>query len=143
MYFAGKVAAKIAPRQKEWVKAIQRRVGMTASMLGNMKSVKMMGLGDILFDTLQSQRVRELDLSKRFRVMMMWRMLLCEFISVLIVLLTFGNPADKFSFRSWYRRTIRMLCDIRYPSFQGGRERPVSQQSFLILGHHLSLDFPG
>jgi hypothetical protein len=33
MYFAGKVAAKIAPRQKEWVKAIQRRVGMTASML--------------------------------------------------------------------------------------------------------------
>jgi ATP-binding cassette subfamily C (CFTR/MRP) protein 1 len=77
MYFAGKVAAKIAPRQKEWVKAIQRRVGMTASMLASMKSVKMMGLERVLFDTIQSQRVRELDLSKRFRVMMMWRMLLC------------------------------------------------------------------
>lgn len=51
---------------------------MTGSMLGSMKSVKMMGLSDTLFDTLQSQRVHELQLSKKFRVMGFWRLLLCE-----------------------------------------------------------------
>jgi hypothetical protein len=78
--FGGRIAQYIGPRQQEWVKAIQRRVGMTASILGSMKSVKMMGFSKILFETLQSQRIRELDLSKRFRVMMLWRLMLCEWI---------------------------------------------------------------
>lgn len=51
---------------------------MTSSMLGSMKSVKMMGLSDILSETIQSQRVRELDLSRKYRVMSLWRLLLCE-----------------------------------------------------------------
>lgn len=75
---ASKVTKLIGPRQKVWIAAVQRRVGMTSSMLGSMKSVKMMGLSNVLFDTLQSQRVRELDLSKKFRVMGMWRMMLCK-----------------------------------------------------------------
>jgi hypothetical protein len=33
-----------------------------------------------LFDTLQSQRIRELELSKKFRVMNIWRIILCEHI---------------------------------------------------------------
>jgi ATP-binding cassette subfamily C (CFTR/MRP) protein 1 len=47
-------------------------------MLGSMKSVKMMGLSDYLFDSIQKQRVRELDLSKRFRILGMFRMILCK-----------------------------------------------------------------
>jgi len=79
VYASSKVAKRIGPRQGIWAAAIQQRVGMTSSMLGSMKSVKMMGLSDVLSDTLQSQRVRELELSKKFRVMGMWRMLLCEY----------------------------------------------------------------
>jgi hypothetical protein len=60
------------------MKGIQRRVGMTSSMLGSMKSVKMMGLSDVLFESLQSQRVWELGLSKKFRDLNTWRLLLCE-----------------------------------------------------------------
>lgn len=45
-------------------------------MLGSMKSVKMMGLSPLLTDTLQGQRIRELDLSKHFRIMGLWRMML-------------------------------------------------------------------
>lgn len=66
----------MGPRQKTWVQAVQRRVGMTSSMLGSMKSVKMMGFSDYLFTTLQSQRIRELNLSKKFRVMGIFRLLL-------------------------------------------------------------------
>ncbi len=75
---ASKVTKLIGPRQKVWISAVQKRVSMTSSMLGSMKSVKMMGLSSMLFDTLQSQRVRELNLSKKFRVMGMWRMMLCK-----------------------------------------------------------------
>ncbi|KAL2071871.1 hypothetical protein VTL71DRAFT_13106 [Oculimacula yallundae] len=73
---AGQVTKLIGPRQKSWIAAVQTRVGMTSSMLGSMKSVKMMGLSNIMSETLQTQRLRELDLSKSFRVMGMWRMIL-------------------------------------------------------------------
>jgi ATP-binding cassette, subfamily C (CFTR/MRP), member 1 len=68
----------MGPRQKEWIKGIQRRVGMTSSMLGSMKSVKMMGLSDCLSENLQNQRLFELELSKKFRMMGLWRLLLCK-----------------------------------------------------------------
>ena len=135
MFFAGKVAAKIAPRQTDWVKAIQRRVGMTASMLANMKSVKMMGLSEILFDSLQSQRVRELNLSKRFRVMMMWRMLLCKGFAYSKLF-----PLTQKSFRSRYRRTIGMLCDICYSSLPGWRKWTISEPGFLFSRNYLPSD---
>lgn len=47
-------------------------------MLGSMKSVKMMGLADVLFETLQGQRVRELNYQTKFRKMVMWRLLTCK-----------------------------------------------------------------
>ncbi|KAH7420082.1 putative multidrug resistance protein, partial [Cadophora sp. MPI-SDFR-AT-0126] len=73
---AGQVTKLIGPRQRNWIAAVQTRVGMTSSMLGSMKSVKMMGLSNVLSKTLQNQRVRELNLSKKFRVMGLWRMIL-------------------------------------------------------------------
>ena len=85
IYAASKIATIIAPRQKVWIKAIQQRVSITSSMLGSMKSVKLMGLSDYLFNSIQQQRVRELDLSKKFRILGMSRMLLCKLISYLAV----------------------------------------------------------
>jgi ATP-binding cassette subfamily C (CFTR/MRP) protein 1 len=76
VYASFHVTKRIGPRQAQWVKAIQRRVGITSSLLGSMKSVKMMGLSNTLFDTLDSHRIRELNMSKRFRVMNLWRLLL-------------------------------------------------------------------
>ena len=70
------VSKFIGSRQKTWMAAIQRRVALTSSMLAGMKSIKMMGLSSVLFDTLQAQRTRELDLSKSFRVLGLYRMLI-------------------------------------------------------------------
>lgn len=72
------VSKLIGPRQKVWVAAIQRRVALTSSMLSGMKSIKVMGFSSLMFDVLQAQRVIELELSKSFRTMGLWRMLLCE-----------------------------------------------------------------
>lgn len=74
------IAKKIGPRHGQWINAIQRRVSITSSMLASMKSLKMMGLSNKLFDVLDDQRIRELDLSKRLRVMSVWARFFCEHI---------------------------------------------------------------
>lgn len=53
--------------QKRWIQAIQTRVDTTASMLGSMKAVKMLGFTDILASMIQGLRVSELNLSGLFR----------------------------------------------------------------------------
>ena len=65
-------------RQKLWVESVQRRVAITSSMLGSMKSVKMMGLSDTMSSTIQGQRIRELDLSKKLRILSVWRESICR-----------------------------------------------------------------
>ncbi|TVY83108.1 ABC transporter FUM19 [Lachnellula suecica] len=89
VYFSSRVSLLMGPRQREWVVAIQRRVGMTSSMLGSMKSVKMMGLSDHLFEILQGQRIREIDFSKKFRHMGLWRLLLSFIPTILAPLACF------------------------------------------------------
>lgn len=63
-----------------WMGAIQKRVGITSSMLASMKSVKMMGLSNILADSVQAQRVRELDLSLNFRWLSIYRNVICKYL---------------------------------------------------------------
>ncbi|RLL96888.1 hypothetical protein CFD26_106852 [Aspergillus turcosus] len=62
-----RIAKYIPQRQREWGAAIQKRVTLTSSVLRNMKSVKMMGLQETISQMIQSARVYELDLSKRYR----------------------------------------------------------------------------
>ncbi|KAF7714218.1 Uncharacterized protein PECH_000287 [Penicillium ucsense] len=62
-----RVAKYVPRRQREWGAAIQKRVTLTSSILRNMKSVKIMGLQEIVARTVQNARVYELDLSKRYR----------------------------------------------------------------------------
>lgn len=64
------VAKQIRVRQKVYMGATQKRVAMSSSMLGSMKSLKMMGLSDIIQASIQSQRVLEISLAKRFRWLM-------------------------------------------------------------------------
>lgn len=78
VYVSAHIAKRIGPRQGRWVKAIQRRVGITSSILRSMKSVKMMGLSNNLSKTLDEQRIRELNLCKGFRLMSLWRIVTCK-----------------------------------------------------------------
>jgi len=62
-----KVATYVTSRQKTWLEAIQDRINFTSEILGSMMSVKMLGLTNKMAAIIQAMRVRELDLSKRFR----------------------------------------------------------------------------
>lgn len=64
----------IMSRQAMWLEAIERRISATSAMLASMKGIKMSGLKDTLLASLQTLRVDELRISKRFRRLIIWNM---------------------------------------------------------------------
>ncbi|KAF4503421.1 Multidrug resistance-associated 1 [Fusarium agapanthi] len=85
------IAKYIANAQRRWVRGIQTRIDVTASMLGSMKEVKMLGLTDVLNNMVQSLRVNELDLSKKFRKLMCWRVFFQNTMEAIAPLATFAT----------------------------------------------------
>ncbi|KAK2591919.1 hypothetical protein QQS21_010393 [Conoideocrella luteorostrata] len=67
------IARTIGARQKVWVDAIQRRINVTASMLSEMRSVKMMGLSQVLYRIVQDQRVQETRRMSGARWSIVWQ----------------------------------------------------------------------
>ncbi|KAJ5901474.1 hypothetical protein N7495_002002 [Penicillium taxi] len=61
------LAQFIGMAKRRWMRGIQTRVDVTASVLTSMKEVKMLGLSDIVANMIQNLRVTELDLSKQYR----------------------------------------------------------------------------
>jgi ATP-binding cassette subfamily C (CFTR/MRP) protein 1 len=87
------LARYIGNAQKVWIEGIQTRVDSTASMLGSMKvsdpiekrelahgfaikGIKMLGFTNRLTEIIQGLRVRELNLSTRFRRLLWVRVFL-------------------------------------------------------------------
>ncbi|GFF96656.1 metal resistance protein YCF1 [Aspergillus udagawae] len=66
----------VIARQAVWLEAIERRISSTASMLGSMKGIKMLGLKSAIMKSLHGLRLEELDISKRFRRLLVWNMAL-------------------------------------------------------------------
>ncbi|KAF4340908.1 multidrug resistance-associated 1 [Fusarium beomiforme] len=85
------IAKYIANAQKQWVRSIQTRIDVTASMLSSMKEVKMLGLTDVLNNMVQSLRVNELDLSKKFRKLTCWRVFFQNNMEAVSPLATFAT----------------------------------------------------
>lgn len=69
-------------RQAMWLEAIERRIAATTAMLSSMKGVKMCGLTDVLREDLQALRVQELEISKKFRKLLIWTMGFCKLIDI-------------------------------------------------------------
>ncbi|KAI2486583.1 Canalicular multispecific organic anion transporter 1 [Pyrenophora tritici-repentis] len=68
------VTSLIMERQALWLEGIERRIAATNGMLNSMKGVKMGGLTEVLREDLQRLRVDELNISKKFRKLLIWTM---------------------------------------------------------------------
>jgi ATP-binding cassette subfamily C (CFTR/MRP) protein 1 len=66
----------IMSRQALWLEAIEKRISATSAMLASMKGIKMCGLKDTLLQSLQQLRIDELNISKKFRRLLIWNMVL-------------------------------------------------------------------
>jgi len=68
----------VMTRQAMWLEAIEKRITATTAMLQSMKGVKMGGLTETLSKTIQDLRVEELQISKKFRKLLIWNMAFSE-----------------------------------------------------------------
>jgi ABC-type multidrug transport system fused ATPase/permease subunit len=84
------MAKFVAHAQKRWMRGIQTRVDVTATMLGSMKSVKMLGFTDWLADIVQGLRVSELQEAKLYRRLLVLRVFFANSLKFLAPPLTFA-----------------------------------------------------
>lgn len=74
--------------QKIWMQSIQTRVHETASMLGSIKPVKMLGFTDWLCNIIQGLRVSELSMAVTFRKLLIVRVFFGNIMTTLAPFLT-------------------------------------------------------
>ncbi|QKX60884.1 uncharacterized protein TRUGW13939_08030 [Talaromyces rugulosus] len=64
------------PRQKTWMERIQKRVGLTSNVIGEMKHFKIAGLVGPVEEAIQQMRVDELKAGARFRMILTWSIII-------------------------------------------------------------------
>lgn len=64
----------VMAHQALWLEAIERRISATSAMLGSMKGIKMCGLKQTLTVNLRNLRTDEMNISKKFRKLLIWNM---------------------------------------------------------------------
>jgi hypothetical protein len=64
--------------QVAWIEKVQERLRTTSATLDDMKAVKLLGLSDIISNTIQKLRQAEIQTSKVYRKLFVWNVLLCK-----------------------------------------------------------------
>lgn len=72
------VATFTGQRQKKWMQKIEARVGMTANVITNMKNLRISGLAIPIQRIIQAQRLEELRVGQRFRMVLCWSVVLAH-----------------------------------------------------------------
>ena len=76
---AAKLGKLVPPRQRRWMAAIQKRVGITSDVISAMKGVKVAGLSGKVETQVQGLRSYEMEKSVAFRKMQIATSLLGKF----------------------------------------------------------------
>ncbi|KAF2717369.1 putative ABC multidrug transporter [Polychaeton citri CBS 116435] len=93
--------------QRAWMAVVQKRVGLTATAIGNMKNLKLSGLSTAVSDFVQKLRVLELTAGSRFR-------------KIIIIAAIFGyipfliSPPLTFAFSQRTLNATRMFTSLSY-----------------------------
>ncbi|KAJ5006509.1 ABC transporter atnG [Colletotrichum sp. SAR 10_66] len=69
------ISKTIGRAQTVWIERLQKRVAVTATMLGDMKAIKMLGLPEVLSGVILQLRRIELSGSEKFRKLLLWQVL--------------------------------------------------------------------
>ncbi|KAH8682050.1 ABC transporter [Xylariales sp. PMI_506] len=62
--------------QRKWIERVEQRLRVTASMLEDMKAIKMLGLSKVMIKIVQGMRKKEIESSGTFRILLVWQILL-------------------------------------------------------------------
>jgi ABC-type multidrug transport system fused ATPase/permease subunit len=80
----------VVARQAKWLEAIEKRISSTSGMLGSIKGVKMLGLQDSFMTFVHGLRLSELDISKKFRTLLVYNMAFGWLTRIFAPIFTFG-----------------------------------------------------
>ncbi|KAJ5285818.1 hypothetical protein N7524_001124 [Penicillium chrysogenum] len=80
----------VVARQANWLEAIEKRISSTSGMLGSIKGVKMLGLQDSFMKFVHGLRISELDISKKFRTLLVYNMAFAWLTRIFAPIFTFG-----------------------------------------------------
>ena len=107
----------VGKRQKAWMEAIQKRVGLTASIIPNMASIKMSGLAPHLQSAVQRWRDDELHAASRYRMF-------TTFVAVIAFTPLLISPVAAFGATNREVSTTRVFTSLAYISLLCG---PLTQ----------------
>ncbi|KAK6351860.1 hypothetical protein TWF718_005005 [Orbilia javanica] len=89
-FIMGATSGRAKRYQLEWMGELQKRTGITSSIMGSLKGIKMLGLGTKLTDLVQRLRVDEVAASKKIRILAVYSSTLAYFPMMLSPVVTFA-----------------------------------------------------
>ncbi|KUI69854.1 Multidrug resistance-associated protein 1 [Cytospora mali] len=117
---AAGVASFTSNRQKEWMDKIQARVGMTANVIANMKSLRISGLALPIESMVQNLRLEELRVGSRFRMVLTYSVVIAFapfFISPVLTFAWTSTTLDVTTMFTSYSYLV-LLCNPLTSLFQ-------------------------
>jgi ATP-binding cassette, subfamily C (CFTR/MRP), member 1 len=72
------VAKRFGPAQAQWIECVEKRVAATSDVLGSIKTIKMLGFETHVSQIIRKLREIELQVSSKFRTLLVWSILLSE-----------------------------------------------------------------
>lgn len=97
----------MAASQKSWMAVAQKRVGLTATVIANMKNLKISGLTHPVANVVQKLRVSELVAGSRFRQLM-----ICS--AVIAFVPVYVSPAITFAFAQTSLDSTTIFTAVSY-----------------------------
>ncbi|KAH8883332.1 putative ATP-binding cassette transporter [Thozetella sp. PMI_491] len=101
-YASSRISSQISGHQRQWMAAVQMRVGTTASALAEIRSIKMMGLSPLTAENLQNLRIEETNRFADFRWDVVLQNVTSNFPSMFIPAVTFGLYAVQAALQGNY-----------------------------------------
>lgn len=142
------VCTRMFPRfQTIWVQGIQSRVSSTSSMLGSMRSIKLLGISVVVGDLIQQLRFQENVLARKFRWLLLFQVLFQNITAILAPVATFAvyviqanfagkslDAATAFSILSILQLIEPSLMELirTFPALVASHGSLVRIQKFLI-----------
>lgn len=112
-----KVTATASPAQRQWIEKVQERLRVTSAVLGDIKTIKILGISQVLSGIIRRLRFDEIQTSRAFRKILVVILLLCKFLTSpsqgwLIPRLT--NISSPHANQSSTRDNICIICHYVY-----------------------------
>jgi hypothetical protein len=105
----GFIAVPTGKQQAAWIDASQKRVAATSHVLGSIKSLRLSGLNEYAFNFLEKLRIKELEVSRKFRLLLSIALMLCKLSNYGFLVLVRLTPASHLRSRHKSRHHIHCL----------------------------------